>query len=205
MTLNRQPVRAALLLVLIGLAAAAILAGLDEVTRERIKDEQQAHALGAVSAMLDGDRYDNELIGDTTTLTINGLAEPATVYRARLDGEPAAAVIDMTTPQGYSGDIRLLVALDTEGTVIGVRVLEHRETPGLGDKIERRRSDWIEQFTDRSLGDPEPDAWAPDRRDGDFDTLTSATITSTAVIDAVKRALESFEAQRTEVFEDSPD
>lgn len=205
MTFNRQTVRTALLLVLIGLAAAAILAGLDEVTRERIKDEQQAHALAAVSAMLSGERYDNELIGDTTTMTISGLPESATVYRARLDGEPAAAVIDMTTPQGYSGDIRLLVAVDTEGTVIGVRVLEHRETPGLGDKIERRRSDWIEQFTGRSLSDPEPDAWAPDRRDGAFDTLTSATITSTAVIDAVKRALESFESQKSEVFEDSPE
>lgn len=205
MPLNRPPLRAALLLALIGLAAAAILAGLNELTHDRIEDEEQTHALGAVSAMLAGDTYDNALLDDTTRMSVRGLPEPATVYRARLDGEPVAAVIDLITPEGYSGDIRLLVAVDMAGAVLGVRVLEHRETPGLGDKIERRRSDWIEQFAGRSLGDPGPGDWAPDRRDGDFDTLTSATITSTAVIDAVKRALESFESQKSEVFEDTPE
>lgn len=200
MTARSPLLRPVALLVLLGLAAAALLAGLDELTHERIADERQAHARGAVAAMLAEGSYDNDLLDDTTSLDIRGLEAPATVYRARADGKPVAAVLDLITPSGYSGDIRLLVAIDTEATVLGVRVLEHRETPGLGDKIESSRSDWIEQFDGRSLGDPPAGDWSPDRRDGEFDTLTSATITSAAVTDAVRHALEAFESQRASIF-----
>lgn len=200
----RMPLlRPATVLVLIGLAAAVTLAGLDRLTGERIERQQQQRALSAIAAMLPERLYDNALLDDSVAMRVAGLPEPATVYRAYRDDEPVAAVIDVTTPQGYSGDIRLLIAVDTTGEIIGVRVLEHRETPGLGDRIERRRSAWIEQFSGRSLDDPAADGWAPDRREGEFDTLTSATITSAAVTDAVRRALEAFESQATEVFEGS--
>lgn len=196
--------RPAVTLGLIGLAAALLLAALDQMTRGRIDDQRREHALRAVSSMLEPDSYDNELLDDSVRLPIQGLPEPATVYRARLNGEPRAAVIDLTTPEGYSGDIRLLVAVDMEGAVLGVRILEHRETPGLGDRIERDKSDWVEQFRGKSITNPPPAAWAPDRRDGTFDTVTSATITSAAVIDAVKRALKAFES-RTGLFETRAD
>lgn len=184
----------------LGLAAALVLAGLDALTEARIEAERREHALRAVSAMLKPGRYNNELLDDTARLPIQGLGEPATVYRARLDNEPTAAVIDVTTSEGYSGDIRLLVAVDPDGKVLGIRILEHRETPGLGDKIERSKSDWIEQFEGKSLQNPPAQDWAPDRRDGAFDTVTSATITSAAVIDAVKRVLRTFESNKKKLF-----
>ncbi len=199
--MDTSTMRPALILAGLGLAAAILLAGLDQLTRERIADERKQRALSAVSAMLSGIEYDNDLLEDTTSLSVPELADPVTIYRARLRSQPVAAVMDVVTPAGYSGDIRLLVAADIEGTVLGVRILEHRETPGLGDKIERGKSDWVEQFEDTSLENPPAKDWAPDRRDGAFDTVTSATITSAAVIDAVKRVLRAFESSKRNLFE----
>lgn len=193
--------RTLLTLALIGLIAAALLAGVHELTDERIADQAERRALATLNRVVDPARYDNRLLDDRIRATIAGLESPSIVYRARADGEPVAALADVTTPDGYSGDIRLLVGVRPDGELIGVRVLEHRETPGLGDRIERERSDWIEQFTGRSLGDPPADRWTPDRRGGAFDTLSSATITSAAIIEAVERVLEWFAANRDNVFE----
>lgn len=192
--------RPALLLGLLGLAAALLLGGLNRLTEDRIVTERQQRALGAVSAMLEPGSYDNDLLADRIEMAVTALSQPARVYRARSDGEPRAAVFDVTTEEGYSGPIRLLVAVDVEGRVIGVRVLSHRETPGLGDRIERGKSDWLTQFAGKSLGNPPAVDWAPDRRNGEFDTVTSATITSSAVIDAVKRVLQTFESNRKKLF-----
>lgn len=197
---QRPILKPALMLGALGLAAAVLLGGLDELTRERIAEQERERALRAVAGMLDAARYDNDLLADTRSLAIPGLERPATVYRARRGGEPTAAVLDLTTTEGYSGPIRLLVAVDTTGRVLGVRVVEHRETPGLGDAIERSKSDWIEQFDGRSLGNPPVANWKADRRDGEFDTLTSATITSTAVIAAVRGALQAVEAEGEKLF-----
>lgn len=189
-----------LTLGLIGLAAALLLSGVNELTEERIERQAERQALAALNQLIDPAAYDNELIEDRISAWIAGLEPPSTIYRAWRDGEPVALLADVTTPAGYSGDIRLLVGLEPDGTLIGVRVLEHRETPGLGDRIERRRSDWIEQFRGRSLGRPPTERWAADRRGGAFDTLSSATITSAAIIAAVKRVLEWYEANRDNAF-----
>ena len=183
----------------LGLAAALALAGLNALTEERIEAERRDYALRAIAAMLPEERYDNELLDTARDMSIAGL-DNATAYTARLQGRPAAVVVGITTPQGYSGDIRLLVAIHADGTVLGVRVLEHRETPGLGDRIERSKGDWLEQFEGRSLGDPPAGDWAPDRRNGAFDTVTSATITSAAVIEAVKRVLQAVQSREEEFF-----
>lgn len=201
MNTGRMPVRSAFALVALGLAAAVILAGVDHLTGERIEHEQRTRALAAVAAMLPDELYDNALLDDTVEISLGDLPGAATVYRARREGEPTAAVIDLTTPRGYSGDIRLLVAVDVELNVLGVRILEHRETPGLGDRIEARRSDWIEQFSGRSLGDPEPEGWTSDQRGGEFDTPTSATITAAAVTEAIGQALQSAQAQHERMFQ----
>ena len=200
----RMPIRSVLVLVLIGLASAIVLAGLNELTRERIEQEQQTRALAAVAGMLPTGSYDNDLLDDSITISIDGFERDAVVYRARRADVPVAAVIDLTTPRGYSGDIRLLIAVNVDGTIRQVNVLEHRETPGLGDRIEARRSDWLKQFAGRSLRDPQPDGWAPDRRGGEFDTLTSATITVAAIIEAVMRALQMIDMQPEIVFELQP-
>lgn len=191
--INPDRRRAALALTAIGLGAALLLAGVDRLTRDRIEAAEQRRALATLSALLPAGTFDNELLDDAIVLALPGLEQPARVYRARRNGQPVASLVDLVTSRGYSGDIRLLVAVDPEGTVLGVRVLAHRETPGLGDKIERQRSDWITQFKGRSLGQPPAEAWAPDQRGGDFDTLTSATITTDAVIHAVHSALSGLE------------
>ena len=190
-----------LTLGLIGVVAAALLSGVHLATRDRIATEQQRQALATLNQLVPESSYDNELVADRSTARIPGLESPSTLYRARRGGKPVALLADVTTPNGYSGDIRLLVGIAPDGEVLGVRVLDHRETPGLGDAIERQRSDWIEQFRDRSLGAPPADQWAADKRGGTFDTLSSATITSSAVIQAVKNVLAWYADNRDNAFE----
>ena len=103
---------------------------------------------------------------------------------------------------GYrsGGSIRILVGIDVDGVVTGVRILQHRETPGLGDKIDSTRSDWVHQFAGRSLLDPVTTSWAIKRDGGDFDQLTGASITPRAVIGALRDTLEYFDAHREEIF-----
>lgn len=193
--------RTLLTLGLIGLLAAALLSGVHLATRDRIASEQQRQALATLNQLVPESDYDNALIEDRFSAWISGLSAPSTVYRARMDGKPVALLADVVTPDGYSGDIRLLVGLTPDGNVIGVRVLEHRETPGLGDQIELKRSDWIRQFQGKSVGAPAAQAWAADRRGGAFDTLSSATITSSAVIEAVRNVLAWYAANRDNAFE----
>lgn len=187
--IKSRRLRAALSLTALGLFAALLLSGVDRLTREPIALAEQRRALATLTELVPATLFDNDPVFDRIEQRISGFDQPAVIHRARRGGEPVALIFDVITPRGYSGDIRLLVALDPEGTVKGVRVLSHRETPGLGDKIEVRRSSWIRQFSGRSLGDPLPQRWASSRRGGDFDTLTAATVTSDAVIDAVRRVL----------------
>lgn len=179
------------LVILLAIAGAGLTL-IDQVTREPIAQREAERAQAILTQLLPPTDYDNHVLSDVITVTAQGLDRPMRIHRARLEEQPMATIADLTTPHGYSGDIRLLVAADVEGVVIGVRVIEHRETPGLGDAIEAERSNWIDQFQGRRVapndrGDAR--SWAPSRRGGDFDTLTSATITSTAVIDAVRAAL----------------
>ena len=123
-----------------------------------------------------------------------------TVYRARLQGQPVALVMTATAPDGYSGSIRLLVGIRADDTLSGVRVVAHRETPGLGDAIDEQRSDWIFGFDGKSLSDPEPARWAVKKDGGDFDQLTGATITPRAIVKAVKRSLRYYHANREALY-----
>lgn len=198
--MDRRRIRAGVMLAAIGLAAAVLLAAVDRATRATIADQEQRRALATLTALLPPGTYDNDLVNDRIRMQLPGLERPARVYRARRAGQPAAVIFDLVTGRGYSGDIRLLVAADPNGQVLGVRVIEHRETPGLGDRIEVGRSDWIRQFTGRSLEDPPAERWAPDRRGGDFDTMTGATITADAVIGAVRAALSGLEASEADAL-----
>jgi electron transport complex protein RnfG len=187
-----NPSRALLYLSCLGLAAAALLAGVDRITRDRIQQANNARAEATLAAMLPQLSFNNDLLSDVIEINLPALEQPAQVYRARQNGQPVAAVFDLVTPRGYSGDIRLMVSINTDAEIVQTRVLSHRETPGLGDKIEVERDDWIRQFSGLSLERRPSAGWAPDRRGGDFDTLTSATITSAAVIEAVHAALQGF-------------
>jgi len=127
--------------------------------------------------------------------------DAAIIYRAYSGGAPVAALFAVTARGGYTGPIRILVGVDMARTVTGVRILEHRETPGLGDGIEPSRSDWVHQFDGRSLGDPPAAAWQLRVDGGQFDQLTGASVTPRAVVKAIRETLLYFDAHQAEIFD----
>ncbi len=172
-------------------------------TRARIAANERAFLLRSLADVLPTGGYDNAVHEDAITVTdaaLLGTPAPVTVYRARLRDRPVALVMTPVAPGGYSGPIKLLIGILADGTVNGVRVVAHRETPGLGDRIEVERDDWILDFDGRSLGQPPLERWAVRRDDGVFDQFTGATITARAVVSAVRDALLYFEANRDGLF-----
>lgn len=130
--------------------------------------------------------------------------EDALIYRVYANEEPVAALFVVTARDGFSGPIRILLGVDIEGIVTGIRILQHRETPGLGDKIVASRSDWVHQFAGRSIGDPAITEWAIRRDGGQFDQLTGASVTPRAVTKAMRDTLVYFETHKDEIFAASP-
>lgn len=200
----RNALVGAALLAVFAAVGTLMVTSTERGTRARIAENEREFLLRTLDVLVDPSRYDNDLLADTRTVVAPaalGTPEPVTVYRARRAGEPVALVLTAVAPDGYTGPIRLLVAINTDGSLSGVRVLTHRETPGLGDGIEASRSDWIHSFTGRSLENPPRDGWAVQRDGGEFDQLTGATITPRAVVAAVRRALEYYEAEQAMLFD----
>lgn len=199
----RSMLRAAGILAGFAVFGALLVAITWESTEDRIADNERAFLLRSLTDVLPDDGYDNAVHDDVITVTdrnLLGTAEPVTVYRARQRNQPVAVVITPVAPGGYSGPIRLLVGILADGRVSGVRVVSHRETPGLGDKIEVERDDWILDFDGRSLGQPPRERWAVERDNGAFDQFTGATITARAVVSAVRDALIYFAANSDALF-----
>lgn len=195
--------RAAAILAGFGVIGALLVAITWQSTAERIAANERAFLLRSLADVLPPGAYDNAVHDDAITVTereLLGTDDPVTIYRARRDGQPVAAVLTPVAPGGYSGPIRLLVGVLEDGTLSGVRVVTHRETPGLGDKIEVERDDWILDFSGRRLGQPTLEQWAVRRDGGVFDQFTGATITARAVVSAVRDALIYFEANRDRLF-----
>ncbi|HEY9149172.1 MAG TPA: electron transport complex subunit RsxG [Gammaproteobacteria bacterium] len=193
-----------ILLSLFTVIGAALVAYTFENTKARIAANERASLLRNLHVLVPPDSHTNDLFRDVIEVqdpTLLGSRDPVQVYRARRNGEPVALVMTPEAPDGYSGAIRLLVGIDPEGTLIGVRVLSHRETPGLGDAIEAERSDWILDFDGRSLGNPPADQWRVRRDGGVFDQFSGATVTPRAVVNAVRKSLIYFERHRDELFE----
>ena len=200
---TRSMFRAAAILAGFAVIGALLVAITWQSTEERIAENERAFLLRSLTDVLPDGAYDNAVHDDAITVTnpdLLGTDDPVTVYRARRDGQPVAAVLTPVAPGGYSGPIRLLVGVLEDGTLSGVRVVAHRETPGLGDKIEVERDDWILDFTGRRLGRPPLEQWAVRRDGGVFDQFTGATITARAVVSAVRDALIYFEANRDRLF-----
>ena len=178
------------------------------LTGDRIEANQERVRQAALIEILDptGDDGSAFDLADRVSLqsTALGHREPQTAVRARRDGQLLALLIPVRIPDGYSGDIQLLLGIEANGRIAGVRVVEHRETPGLGDPIERRKSDWIESFRGRSLGDPPLEGWTVRREGGDFDAFTGATITPRAVARGIGRALLWFEEDGRDLLETAP-
>ncbi len=197
----RNAVIAAGVLAAFALAGTVLVTTAEHSTRDRISANERQALLDSLALIVDPARYDNDPLADTMTVSDSRLGDdPVTIYRARQDGEPVAAMFAVTAPDGYAGPIRVLVAVNADGTVSGVRVLTHRETPGLGDPIDASRSDWIHGFAGRSLDDPPRARWTVRKDGGAFDQFTGATITPRAVVHAVRRALEFFEEHEEALF-----
>lgn len=188
----REALRAGAQLALAGLAAALLLAGTWALTHERIAEGERRAAREALQIVLPPGLHDNDPVADAITVRAPGWLGQAesTVRRASRAGAPVALVLDVTAPDGYAGPIRLLVAVDAGGRVLGTRVTAHSETPGLGDDIEAGRSDWITRFTGRALGDPAEARWRVRRDGGEFTQFAGATVTPRAVVAAVRRTLQ---------------
>jgi Na+-translocating ferredoxin:NAD+ oxidoreductase subunit G len=193
------------LLALFGVVGSGLVAFVFQNTTDRIAANVEAATLAKLHAILKDEAYDNDILADSILLS-HGLlgGNNLRVYRARRRSEPLAAVFTVIAPGGYSGAIHLLVGVNVHGEIDGVRVVQHRETPGLGDDIEVERSDWILSFDHRSVGDPPLARWAVRRDGGVFDQFTGATITARAVVTAVRDTLLYFEAHRDIVFAPLP-
>jgi electron transport complex protein RnfG len=194
---------AGLILAVIAAVCTALVALTFSVTKERIAANEQAWLEQSLQPALAGIAYDNNLIESVLSIPLPHELpgnEPALVYRALLQSKPVAALFVVTALDGFSGPIRLLIGIDVDGTVTAARVLRHHETPGLGDFIDSSKSDWIDQFSNRSLSNPDRLLWALGRDGGEFDQVTGASITSRAVVKAIEETLLYFEANRDSIF-----
>jgi len=163
-------------------------------TKHKIQENEHQALLQNLQSVLPTNHYDNELSENSIQL------DNITFYRAYKANKPSAAVIKSTSHQGYSGDIQLLTALDINGTLIAVRILNHQETPGLGDKIELKKSNWLLNFSHKTLKDMQSSTWAVKRDQGQFDQFTGATITPRAVVNEIKKVGLFFQNNKTKIF-----
>ena len=190
-------------LAAIAALCTALVAFTYELTDERIAANEQAWLEQNLQPALAGLSYDGN-IGDSRVTIPSPHALPGTedalAYRIYAGGEPLAALFVVSAREGYAGPIRLLVGVDMNGRLTGIHVLEHRETPGLGDLVETSKSDWAQQFRGRSLGEPRAAGWAIRRDGGTFDQLTGASVTPRAIVKAVHGTLEYFAENRDTLF-----
>ena len=198
----------ALTLVAFIVLFTALLAWAYLFTKPTIEQSARAEKMAVLNQILPATLYNNDPLADTLTLPaepVLGTTMPSAVYRARLNGKPSALVLDVVAPDGYSGNIKMLVAFNADGQVIGVRVVEHKETPGLGDYIEPRKDKnkehpWISQFTGLSLAGTVDRDWKVKKDGGRIDYYAGATITPRAVTKATLKAAQWAAANRDRLF-----
>lgn len=192
---------AAMTLGAFAVAGVGLVAVTEALTAEQITHNEREALLSKLRAIVPDQPIENDPLADTLEVNEPELLGGATttVYRVRSDGEYAAVILDSMVPNGYAGPIKLLVAVLDDHSLGGVRVVSHHETPGLGDKIEEQKSDWIHSFAGKSLGNPPPQQWAVKRDGGVFDQFTGATITPRSIVRTVRDTLR-FVEQRDELL-----
>jgi electron transport complex protein RnfG len=189
-----------LLLGSFALLASAVIAFGDRLTRAEIAQRLAEDLQVLLQQVVPPASHDNSLLEDTVVIDGPG-GEVTRVYRALREGRVQAVAYEVRG-NGYGGStIVLVMGVDRAGKLLGVRTVSHAETPGLGDKLELAKSDWILSFNGRSLQDPDPRGWAVKKDGGVFDQFTGATITPRTVVASVKEGLEFFSAHRTELLE----
>lgn len=194
-----------LLLFAFALITAAILGITSEGTKQKIADSQRAAAEKALLEIIPQERFDNDLLLDTIEIPASayrllGKVESETIHVARKNQQIVAVIIPAIAPDGYSGDIKMIAGINTDNTIAGVRVLTHKETPGLGDKIDIKKSQWITNFNGRSLNNPTSEGWAVKKNGGEFDQFTGATITPRAIVKRLHNVLKFVDANQALLF-----
>jgi len=200
--------RTAIILFIFTICFTAVLAGVYLLTKPAIDASTALEKMRAIGEVLPQSNYDNELLKDTLELPPTaelGLDDKSTVYRARRSGAPAALVLEAIAPDGYSGKIRLLVGVNSDGTLSGVRVTQHKETPGLGDYIDAKKDKnkerpWINQFDGLALEKVGPRNWKVKKDGGHFDSIAGATISPRAVVKAVAKTLKYVAENRDRLY-----
>jgi electron transport complex protein RnfG len=188
---------------LIAIAAALLVTGSYEFSKDRILANERARLVASLNSVLDPAIVAADLnpVSVSVTDPLLGSDEPIDAFVALDAGRPVAAVFASIAPDGYNAEIQLLIGISVDERITGVRVVRHRETPGLGDAIDIAKSDWIRQFDGKTLTDPPPELWAVDKDEGAFDSITGATVTPRAVVKAVKNTRRYFASHKDELFE----
>jgi electron transport complex protein RnfG len=200
---SRGILKNAITLAAIAAICTLLVAATYRVTAERIAANEQAWLERSLEPALSGVFFDSGVTEYKLELDpphdLPG-NDKAIIYRVFNESEPVAALFAVTALDGYAGPIRILVGIEINGTISGVRIVEHRETPGLGDRIHQSRSDWVYQFDGRSLTDPVDARWLLDVDGGEFDQITGASVTPRAIIKAIRETLLYFDANRDQLF-----
>lgn len=195
-----------LVLTVFALVTAGALALTNLGTQDRIANAERAAQQRALFEIIPLGNHDNDLLNDTIDVPQTALIplgiNSGKIHRARHNGEISALIIPAMAHDGYSGDISMIVGVNRDGTIAGVRILLHKETPGLGDKIELKKNQWILDFNGKSLQVPVIEEWKVKKDGGTFDQFAGATITPRAVVSQVKRVLEFVAANKQTLFDD---
>ena len=204
-TIIKHAAKTAFTLIAFALVGTTLLAYVFNITRAPIEKSEAEARLALFRQILPTGSYNNNLLKDAITLAPSNLlgnTRPTIANIARIDNQPAGIILEAIAHDGYSGDIKLLIAIRVDGTVSGVRVLAHKETPGLGDYIDIARDQWITLFNEESLNKTSAQQWKVKKDGGKFDYMAGATITPRAVVKAVHLALQFFEANKQTLFKD---
>ncbi len=199
----RNALRTGMVLLVFTAVASAMLAATFDTTRSAIDHNRQQAKRALIAQVLPTTLYDNDLLSTARQLPpdeLLGTHTASAAWLASRQGRPTGLVLEAIAPDGYSGEIALLIGINAEGEITGVRVTAHKETPGLGDYIDFAKSRWITQFNGKSLIHPGESAWKVKPDGGDFDARAGATITPRAVVKAVKSALQFFVRHRAELL-----
>ncbi len=187
--------KSGILLLVFTIVSIFFVSWTQDTTQVQIKYNEDQLLIKRLAELVSG--YDNDILQEkyTQELILHGVHQKIGIYSAKRNGKIFAYLVEHTYPNGYNGDIRLLTGVTIDQTLLGVRVITHKETPGLGDKIEDRKSDWIKQFAGLSLLNPIQDNWKVERDGGVFEAFTGATITPRAIVTASYQVLELFSNQ----------
>ncbi|HXU94121.1 MAG TPA: electron transport complex subunit RsxG [Gallionella sp.] len=202
-TMAKASLHAALNLLFFATLATIVLGSTYFLTRDSIAKSVEDEKLNLIAQVVPQELFDNAIVQDTIELPpseLLGTEDKTIAYRARLKGEASAVVLQPIAPDGYSGKIFLIVAIRSNGELSGVRVVSHRETPGLGDYIELPKSPWIKGFDGQSHAKRKDATWKVKKDGGQFDYVAGATITPRAIVKAVHKSLLYFEQNRDKLL-----